>query len=212
MIVTWRAGNHGMPERILTEERHGYAMTGLDVSRRALEWLDQPGRTLIEGDLTQAIAPCAEQYDAVLAMDVIEHLDDDRAAVACLGELTRPGGVAVVSVPARPELFSEFDAVQGHRRRYLPETLRQAFEGSGLVVEQVFWWGSWVAPLLRRQQRAPGRGKEEPPEEVYRRYLALPPWPGPLILRLAFAWEEKRALHWTTRSGTSLFALARRPA
>ena len=63
----------------------------------------------------------------MLALDVIEHIDDDRAAVARLGSLARPGGIVIVSVPALPELFTEFDRIQGHRRRYLPETLRAAF-------------------------------------------------------------------------------------
>ena len=74
-------------------ERRGYRPTGLDVSRRILEQLDRPGRELIEADLTRPW-PVADQprFDAVLALDVIEHLDDDRAAVARLGELVRPGG------------------------------------------------------------------------------------------------------------------------
>ena len=59
---------------------------------------------------------------------MIEHLDDDAAALASLGRLVRPGGTLIVSVPALPELFSEFDQVQGHRRRYQPDDLRAAFD------------------------------------------------------------------------------------
>ena len=105
-------------------ELAGYRATGADISRRALERLDRPGRKLVEVDLTKPL-PVDEvgSYDVVLALDVIEHLDDDRAAVGRLGELARPGGYVVVSVPARPDLFSEFDVIQGHRRRYLPEAL-----------------------------------------------------------------------------------------
>lgn len=116
-----------------------------------------------------------------------------------------------MSVPALPDLFSEFDAVQGHRRRYLPETLRQAFSSSGLVVERLLWWGSWMVPLLQRQRRRPRGSSGELPANTYRRYLSLPPWPAPLALRLAFAWDARRALRGASQTGTSLFALARRP-
>src|SRR5205085_493192 len=81
-------------------ERQGYAVTGLDISRRTLEQLDRPGRTLIEADLTQPLPETIEPYDALLALDVIEHLDDDRAAVSQFARLTRPGGAVIVSVPA----------------------------------------------------------------------------------------------------------------
>lgn len=192
-------------------ERQGYQAIGLDVARRALERLDRPGRSLIEADLTRDWPAPVEPFDAVLALDVIEHLDDDRAAVARLGRVVRPGGYLVLSVPALPELFSEFDAIQGHRRRYRPESLRDAFLGSGLEVDSIFWWGGWLVPMLRRQRRRPKARAAEAPEATYRRYLALPPWPAPWALRLGFALERRRALDGRLRSGTSLFAVARRP-
>lgn len=193
-------------------ERRGYRPTGLDVSRRALEQLDRPGRELIEADLTQPWPVAAPpHFDAVLALDVIEHLDDDRGAVARLAQLVRPGGgVLVVSVPARPDLFGAFDAVQGHRRRYLPETLEAAFMGSGLRLDRIFWWGAWLVPLLRRRgRRAPPAGGSA--AAIYRRYLQLPPWPGAWLLELGFALEQPRALGRRLRTGTSLFAVAHRP-
>ena len=104
-------------------EKQGYQATGMDVSRRTLEQLDRPDRTLVEADLTRPINREVKPFDAVLALDVIEHIDDDRAAVARLGGLARPGGIVIVSVPALPEMYTEFDRIQGHRRRYRPETL-----------------------------------------------------------------------------------------
>lgn len=192
-------------------ERRGYEVTGLDISRPALERLERerPGRALIEADLTQPRAEMASTYDAVLALDVIEHLDDDHAAVTTLGQLAAPGGVVIVSVPALPELYSEFDALQDHRRRYVPETLRGAFAGTGLELERVFWWGPWLVPLLKRQ-RARAAGNERP-GRGYNDYLRLPPWPGVLALRALFAWEQGRCLAGKATVGTSLFAVGRRP-
>ncbi len=193
-------------------ERAGYRAVGLDIARRSLEKLDRPGRELIEADLTRPLPPHAEQYDAVLALDVIEHLDDDRSAVAKLAQLTKPGGFTIVGVPALPELFSDFDAVQGHRRRYLPDSLHQAFSGTGLVIEHMLWWGAWMVPLLKRQRsRKPDRAATaETPAAAYKRYLALPPWPATLLMRAAFSLSQARSLRGESKTGTSLFALARR--
>jgi SAM-dependent methyltransferase len=192
-------------------ERHGYRAVGMDVSRRTLEQLDRPGRRLIEADVTRPMPPEMPAHDAVLALDVIEHLDDDGAAVRCLGALTRPGGLVVVSVPALPELSGEFDRIQGHRRRYLPPLLRAAFADSGLVLERVFWWGRWLLPALRRQRTRVRMRPGESAGEVYRRYLRLPPWPLGAAARLAFAIERRPAIRGRLAIGTSLFAVARRP-
>lgn len=191
-------------------ERRGYDAAGMDVSRRTLEALDRPDRRLIEADLTGPTRCPAPSHDAVLALDVIEHLDDDRTAVARLAELVRPGGFVIVSVPALPELSGEFDAIQGHRRRYTPDSLRAAFAGSGLAMERVFWWGRWLVPAIRRQRSRPRMRPGDSPAQAYRRYLELPPWPIPTIARLAFAMENPRALRGRLHTGTSLFAVARR--
>ncbi len=194
-------------------ELRGYAATGADISRQALNQLDHPGRSLVELDLTAPWSPLDDfqPFDAALALDVIEHIDDDAAAVARLGRLVRPGGSVIVSVPALPDLFNEFDQIQGHRRRYLPETLQAAFQDSGLILDRWFWWGSWMVPLLRRTR---GRTRALPgdtPEATYARYLQLPPWPAPLIFRAAFALEQDRALAGSLKRGTSLFAVAHKP-
>ena len=191
-------------------EQRGYRAVGLDISERMLRRLDRPGRELIAADLGQRPPADAEPFDAVLALDVIEHLDDDRPAIACLEQLTRPGGVAIVSVPALPKLFSHFDAVQGHRRRYLPDTLRHAFENSDFHLEQILWWGSWLVPFFDRQRHGTEEAHDLPPLEAYRRYLKVPSLPVSLLLRIPFAFEQFRALRGKTRTGTSLFAVARR--
>ena len=190
-------------------ETAGYQAAGLDISRRILDALDRPGRNLIEADLNRAAPADAKLYDVVFALDVIEHLDDDRSAVRRLSRLLRPGGLAVISVPALPELFSDFDRIQGHRRRYVPETLRTAFDGSGLDVLKIFWWGSWMVPVLRRL-RLSRKGENGLGAMDYADHLRIPPWPLPQLMNLAFALEQRSALTGKLRTGTSLFAVASR--
>ena len=193
-------------------EKAGFAATGLDQSRSALEQLDRPERRLIEADLNQAIPGRAAQFDAVLALDVIEHLDMDQLAVRRLATLVRPGGALIVSVPALPALFGEFDMIQGHRRRYLPDDLRRVFDGSGLELERIFWWGGWFLPIVRRQRASRSSARPgEPAAEVYRRYLKFGPRSLAWLARLAFRFEEGPALRGRLKIGTSLVAAGRKP-
>lgn len=190
-------------------ERAGYRVVGLDVSRRILELIDRPERHLIEADLNLEVPPSAGVYDCLLALDVLEHIDDDKGAAVQLARLLRPEGIAVISVPALPELFCEFDSIQGHRRRYLPDTLREAFVGTELQLRRMFWWGAWMVPLFQLRRRGT-RTKNTMPSNKYADYLRLPPWPVPLLMSLAFALEKHAALNGKLRIGTSLFAVLAR--
>jgi len=185
-------------------ENAGYTAAGLDISRRILERIDQPQRKLIEVDLNQPLPATRETCAAALLLDVIEHLDDDRGTLQHIAPLLQPNGLLIVSVPALPELFSDFDRIQGHRRRYTPETLRAAFEDTGFTVQKIFWWSGWAVPLLRRM-RTQGAA-----QKTYKDHLQLPPWPGPLILRGIYAWDHHHTLAGKWRTGTSLFAVSRR--
>ena len=189
-------------------EKSGYQVTGFDISRRILEMIDQPNRKLVELDFNQQLPENHEKFDALLALDVIEHIDDDRAAVAGMARLLNDGGVAIVSVPALPELFSEYDSIQGHRRRYLPHTLRDAFLETGLEVQDIFWWGSWMVPIVRRHRNKVGACSR--PVRTYSDYLKLPPWPLPWFMSFAYAFEHSAAVNGKLSSGTSLFAVATR--
>ncbi len=194
---------------LLDLEKSGYAVAGMDLSAGALHALDGPGRRLIQANLTEDFPTGAPTFDAVLALDVIEHLDDDRAALARLATLLRPGGLMVVSVPAQPRLFTEFDAIQGHRRRYLPDGLRRAFDGTGIEEINILWWGEWLVRVLSLQRKKARARAGESAAEVYRRYLKLPPWPLPRAFEVLFRLEQSRALAGRLQTGTSLVAIGK---
>jgi len=193
-------------------EAAGYRVTGLDVSRRVLDQLDRADRQLVEADLSQGLPDHLPTYECVLALDVIEHLYDDRQAVGQLGRLLKRNGRLIISVPALPELFSEFDDVQGHRRRYTARSLRTCLEGAGLVVEDMLWWGQWMVRPLRGRKSATRRRPGDANVDVYRRYLALPPWPGSWAIRMMFTIDRRRTLRRRNVTGTSLIAVAFRPS
>jgi SAM-dependent methyltransferase len=198
----------GWGTNLIALSRAGYVVEGLDVSRRALELIDAPDRRLIEADLTRKLPTVQRPFRAVLALDVIEHVDDDRGVIERLAELVGPGGTVIVSVPALPELFSEFDQIQGHRRRYLPETLAAAFKDTKLVLNRIVWWGEWMVPILRRTRRTVGANGSPP--KTYSDYLRVPSWPISWVMNCLFKWEQEKALKGVLKKGTSLFAVARR--
>src|SRR4051812_27127127 len=62
-------------------ERRGYGVVGMDISRRTLERLDGPSRELVWADLAGPVDVDLGLFDAVLSLDVLEHIDDDNATV-----------------------------------------------------------------------------------------------------------------------------------
>lgn len=74
-------------------------------------------------------------HTAVVAYNVLEHIQDDVEALRTFAALLRPGGRVVLVVPAFPSAMSRFDREIGHQRRYRRRTLRAAAESAGLAVE-----------------------------------------------------------------------------
>jgi SAM-dependent methyltransferase len=68
-----------------------------------------------------------ERFDAILYMDVLEHIEDDVAELAVAAQHLKPSGALVILSPALPWLYSEFDEAIGHFRRYTKESLRAVF-------------------------------------------------------------------------------------
>lgn len=73
-------------------------------------------------------------HTAAVAINVLEHIPDDVAALAAMGHLVRPGGRVVVIVPAFAVAMSRFDRAIGHQRRYRRDGLCERARAAGLVV------------------------------------------------------------------------------
>ncbi len=114
----------------------GYAQPiGLDSSAKALEFCARRGhRHLVQA----ASLPFADNsFDIITALDVIEHLDDDLATLHELYRVMRPGGLLIISVPAYKTLWSYWDQILGHRRRYTTRGMRRVTRAAGWRVRKV---------------------------------------------------------------------------
>ena len=110
------------------------------------------GRPEVEArqlDLDGSVAPIGGPVSTVVAVNVLEHIEEDSAALRSLAGLVEPGGRIVLWVPGYMQLYGDFDRRVGHVRRYTPATLRAAIVGAGLVCQQatpvnllgaVAWW------------------------------------------------------------------------
>lgn len=79
-----------------------------------------------------------EEFDTVLYIDVLEHIEPDREEAATAARLLRAGGHLVVLSPAHPGLFTEFDAMVGHHRRYTKKSLAEVVP-AGLKCRELFY-------------------------------------------------------------------------
>lgn len=71
--------------------------------------------------------PLPQRFDLILLADVLEHIPDDAAAVDWIWEHLKPGGQAILTVPAHRHLWTEMDEVVHHVRRYRARELRALF-------------------------------------------------------------------------------------
>lgn len=79
----------------------------------------------------------SEPVDSVVAINVLEHIDDDAGALRSLATALEVGGCIVLWVPGYQQLYGEFDRKVGHVRRYTPSTLTDAVRRADLDVELV---------------------------------------------------------------------------
>jgi len=89
---------------------------------------ERTGLKIVEGTILE-LPWESGSFDAVCAFDVIEHVEEDAAAVAEMKRVCRKDGILFVTVPASPLLWSEHDEINHHFRRYRMRELKALFNG-----------------------------------------------------------------------------------
>jgi 2-polyprenyl-3-methyl-5-hydroxy-6-metoxy-1,4-benzoquinol methylase len=85
--------------------------------------------------------------DLLVMHDVLEHIEDDRTAAERARALLKPGGRAIVSVPAMPSLYGRHDEMLGHYRRYTKGTFRSIVDGV-FVTERLRYFAMFAMPIV----------------------------------------------------------------
>ncbi|WP_315762848.1 class I SAM-dependent methyltransferase [Sphingomonas sp. Y38-1Y] len=86
-------------------------------------------------------------YDLVAVLDVVEHVEDDVAALRGMAAVLKPGGAILVTVPAHPWMWSAHDTVNHHHRRYSKGSLDQAIRAAGLRHNGLRYFNSLLFPV-----------------------------------------------------------------
>ena len=133
-----------------------------DLSPLALSYSARRGLSRLCAADAQRLPFRAASFDAVIALDILEHLPDDGAAAREIARVLRPNGRAVITVPAYRSLWSGHDLALMHKRRYVAREVRELFECSGLRVAKLSYAMSLLYPVVWFVRRlSPARSKQE---------------------------------------------------
>ncbi|MGH9581910.1 MAG: class I SAM-dependent methyltransferase [Bryobacteraceae bacterium] len=150
--------------RLLCTGRRRYMVTDLDgeyVNRVAALMRSRPNVTTAVCDVsnTRDFEPFREQMDTVVCLNVLEHIEDDMAALRNIYSALKPGGRAILLVPRGPHAFGSFDRILGHFRRYTKAEFETKITAAGFAIERIFpfnraTYPGWLfnAKLLRRRR------------------------------------------------------------
>jgi SAM-dependent methyltransferase len=131
----------------------GWRATALEYGAEGAGVARERGLATMRADATRL--PGGDgSLDLVVAFDVLEHLEDDDAAVAEVFRALRPGGHYVIAVPCDPRLWSAHDEAVGHVRRYTRETLTDLLRRNGFELESVTSWNVLLRPVVALRRRS----------------------------------------------------------
>ncbi len=193
--------------RQMLERDLGIAIDGCDLNQPALETA-KPGRgRLFVYNIFDQEPSLLERYDAVFLLDVIEHIRDDSAFLTAALRHLRQGGFLVVNVPAGMLLFSDYDRVQGHVKRYTARSLVALFDQCGIETVGVQPWGLLMVPFLLARKALLACTKPKAAETIMRRGF-MPP--NAIARRLLHSMKNvETVLPFRMPFGTSILAWGR---
>jgi len=126
-------------------ERLGDAV-GADISEEALAFCRRRGCRDVRKVEEEALPFREAEFDAVLSLDVLEHIENEGRALAEYRRALKPGGILLLTVPAYRWLWSAHDDINRHRRRYTRGPLRALLRSSGFEPERATYFCTFLFP------------------------------------------------------------------
>lgn len=193
--------------------RMGFNVTGLDMHPEGLVYAKKrvPEASFVRGSLA-AYRP-KTLFDAIGMFDVVEHIEDDHAALHQCTRLLKTGGMLFLTVPARPELWSAYDDISGHKRRYTKTTLTSLLNRSGYTIRYMSYVGFFqYLPhlIMKRFMLHKSGGKKTDVMSVLRQVVWQPPAAMNWMLEQSFLWDMAISKIMPLQVGTSLIVAAQK--
>lgn len=121
---------------------------GIDFSPRAVAFCKERGIEQIKVGSVIDISYPDEQFDLVLALDIVEHVADDARALAEIKRVLKPDGIAILFVPAFMFLWGSTDVYSEHHRRYTRSALREKLLTAGFLPERLTYFNTFLFPPI----------------------------------------------------------------
>jgi SAM-dependent methyltransferase len=180
-------------------------LVALDPSSEATAYTRSRGFFSVAQGSAEALPFENESFDLVTALDVIEHVQHDDMALSEMARVLRPGGIAVITVPAFMFLWSGHDEALHHKRRYRKPELAGKVSKAGLQVQRCSYFNAVFFPAVAAMR-------------ISRRYLGIDrhtsdtnqlpaKWLNKLLLGVISA-EMKVLRYLDLPAGVSLLCLA----
>ncbi len=178
-LIDIGAGN-GLILRFFRDK--GFEVTGMELSKAQTELMSKSplmeGIKVIQGDISKAKGN--EEYDYVVASDVIEHIKNDEQALKNLFSFLKPEGLLIVSIPAHSHLFGKRDKLWGHYRRYDKGLLERKLKQLNGNIEFLTYWNFvgyfayfYYEKILGKPIKEDFRYSPSLPGKIFRGFLDL---------------------------------------
>jgi len=187
-------------------QHRGVSIIGIEYSEEGRRLArERKGTELLDGSILAL--PLADESSAVtIALDVLEHVEDDARAFSEMLRITKPGGLVIVNVPAFMSLWSNWDVSLGHFRRYTKHTMRTVIASHDCEMDilyfdyiNVFAFPAiWLYRKLARSFKLQSRAEDKIPS----------PRLNALLMNLFV--EPSKALWFHPPFGVSLFMVLRK--
>jgi len=103
---------------------------------------------LYNGYLPDEIRLPQTEFDLIILLDVLEHIDDHVSSLKILKSLLGPRGYLTLTVPAFKFLWSGHDEEHHHKRRYTASELKKIIQGAGLEILYLTYYNFWLFPII----------------------------------------------------------------
>jgi len=187
---------------MLEDLNHFGAPYGVDVAEAALPYWRERGLDSVGLGDTRALPYRDEQFDVVIAIDVLEHVDDDVGALSEIRRVCKSGGKVILTVPAFQLLWSRRDLQCHHKRRYRLGEMTQKMAHSGFkVLKSTYINMPLFFPLLMMVKAGQLSSKRAP--SLRMDYALVPPAINRILCRVV-EYEARLLRHASLPLGSSI--------
>lgn len=179
-------------------------VAGIDGSPQALKVAKERGMQGIQANLSEPFSVFDGKCDLITMMDVLEHMPDEDQFLQSVNQNLPPGGYLMINVPAFQFLFSSWDKLLGHHRRYTRSRLKSVLQKNGFEILRCSYLFSTVFPIAIMRRLF---GKEFTSESC--EFPAVPSWLNKFLISASKV-ESRLIQAMPLPFGTSVFCLARK--